>query len=125
MQADPFLRVEDRSVVRHLDRDGSDQHDREKQDQADNGADDVHQTLQKRVVKLRQRNMADIDRRKPAEIFHIWDRGDDPEIIRDKFGVHTGFLTGVDDRFQFVVLLQRKRDRDLVQYVEIQDILQI
>ena len=66
-----------------------------------------------------------MDHRQSEQIFRVRFGGDDIVVVRNEFGMHAGLFTERDDSFQFIVFIYAKGNRDLIQPVKLQDIIQV
>ena len=98
---------------------------RRDENQSEKRTCNIHAALCYCAHGVGQRNITDINNRKPHQILHIWSSGNQTVVVRNKFGMHTGLLTQIHQLLQAAVVLKGKRDRDLVQLVFRQDVQKV
>ena len=125
MEADALLLKDDRARRGELDEDRDDEHDRAEEDDADEGADDVDGALRGGLDWVGERDVPDVDDREAIHVFGDRLRVDDVVIVRDELRVNAGLLADVDDAVQLRVGCEWQRDRDFVDGVLREDVLEL
>ena len=125
MKADTLLLEDDRTRRGELDEDRDDEHDRAEEDDADEGADDVDGALRGGLDRVGERDVPDVDDREAIHVFGDRLRVDDVVIVRDELRMNAGLLADVDDAVQLRVGCERQGDRDFVDGVLREDVLEL
>ena len=125
MKADTLLLEDDRARRGELDEGRDDEHDRAEEDDADEGTADVDGTLRGGLDRVGERDVPDVDDREAVHVFGDRLRVDDVVIVRDELRVNTGLLADVDDPVELRVGCERQGDRDFVDGVLREDVLEL
>lgn len=125
MKADALLLEDDRARRGELDEGRDDEHDRAEEEDADEGAADVDGALRGGLDRVGERDVPDVDDRKAVHVFGDRLRVDDIVIVRDELRVNTGLLADVDDPVELRVGCERQGDRDFVDGVLREDVLEL
>lgn len=125
MKADTLLLEDDRARRGELDEDRDDEHDRTEEDDADEGTADVDGALRGGLDRVGERDVSDVDDREAVHVFGDRLRVDDVVIVRDELRVDTRLLADVDDPVELRVGCERQGDRDFVDGVLREDVLEL
>ena len=125
MKADALLLEDDRARRGELDEGRDDEHDRAEEDDADEGTADVDGALRGGLDRVGERDVSDVDDREAVHVFGDRLRVDDVVIVRDELCVDTGLLADVDDPVELRVGCERQGDRDFVDGVLREDVLEL
>lgn len=125
MKADALLLKDDRARRGELDEDRDDEHDRAEEDDADEGTADVDGALRGGLDRVGERDVPDVDDREAVHVFGDRLRVDDVVIVRDELRVDAGLLADVDDAVKLRIGCERQGDRDFVDGVLREDVLQL
>ena len=125
MKTDTLLLEDDRARRGELDEGRDDEHDRAEEDDADEGTADVDGALCGGLDRVGERDVPDVDDREAVHVFGDRLRVDDVVIVRDELRVHAGLLADVDDPVELRVGCERQGDRDFVDGVLREDVLEL
>ena len=125
MKADALLLEDDRARRGELDEGRDDEHDRAEEDDADEGTADVDGALRGGLDRVGERDIPDVDDRETVHVFGDRLRVDDVVVVRDELRVNTGLLADVDDPVELRVGCERQGDRDFVDGVLCEDVLEL
>lgn len=125
MKADALLFKDDRARRGELDEDRDDEHDRAEEDDADESTADVDGALRGGLDRVGERDVSDVDDREAVHVFGDRLRVDDVVIVRDELRVDAGLLADVDDAVELRIGCERQSDRDFVDGVLREDVLQL
>ena len=125
VKADALLLEDDRARRSELDEGRDDEHDRTEEDDTDESAADVDGALCGGLDRVGERDVPDVDDREAVHVFGDRLRGDDVVIVRDELRVHAGLLADVDDPVELRVGCERQGDRDFVDGVLREDVLEL
>lgn len=125
VKADALLLEDDRARRGELDEGRNDEHDRTEEDDADEGTADVDGTLRGGLDRVGERDVPDVDDREAVHVFGDRLRVDDVVIVRDELRVNTGLLADVDDPVELRIGCEWQGDRDFVDGVLREDVLEL
>lgn len=125
VKADALLLEDDRARRSELNEGRDDEHDRAEEDDADESTADVDSTLRGGLDRVGERDVPDVDDREAVHVFGDWLRVDDVVIVRDELRMHAGLLTDVNDPVKLRVGCERQGDRDFVDGVLREDVLEL
>ena len=125
MKADALLLEDNRARRGELDEGRDDEHDRAEEEDADEGTADVDGTLRGSLDRVGEWDVPDVDDREAVHVFGDRLRVDDVVIVRDELRVNTGLLADVDDPVELRVGCERQGDRDFVDGVLREDVLEL
>ena len=125
MKADALLLEDDRARRGELDESRNDEHDRTEEEDADEGTADVDGALRGGLDRVGERDVPDVDDREAVHVFGDRLRVDDVVIVRDELRVDAGLLADVDDPVELRIGCERQGDRDFVDGVLREDVLEL
>lgn len=125
MKADALLLEDDRARGGELDEGRDDEHDRAEEEDADEGAADVNGALRSGLDRVGERDIPDVDDREAVHVFGDRLRVDDVVIVRNELRVDARLLADVDDPVELRVGCERQGDRDFVDGVLREDVLEL
>ena len=125
VKADTLLLEDDRARRGELDEDRDDEHDRAEEGDADEGTEDIDGALRGGLDRVGERDVSDVDDREAVHVFGDRLRVDDVVIVRDELCVHARLLADVDDAVELCVGCEWQGDRDFVDGVLREDVLEL
>ena len=117
MKPHSLLLIDKRSSAGQLDSNGSDQHQWGKENNCHNCPEHIHNTLHQHIRSIGQRDTSYINDCQSSQIFQIRAAGNDSVIIGNELGMHTGFLTYINNILQPVIILQSQGNTNLIHVV--------